>query len=148
MPINLDLIKTIVVVMMENRSFDHLLGYLCLEPFNRNDVEGLKSTPAWQDKAASDYNGTKYCPFLLTDPYDLIDADPPHERDQIATQMGTAVNGMFPLNGFVTNYAGAKGAPPLTAHSQPPVMGYFSSEQVPVTDFFAQNFVICDHWFS
>jgi phospholipase C len=148
MPIDLTLIKTIVVVMMENRSFDHLLGYLSLDPFNRNNVEGLKTTSAWQQKAASDYDGAKYYPFLLTDPYDLIDADPPHERDQIATQMGTAVNGMFPLNGFVTNYAGAKGAPPLTAHSQPPVMGYFSSEQVPVTDFFAQNFGICDHWFS
>ncbi len=148
MPINLDLVKTIVVVMMENRSFDHFLGYLCLEPFNRKDVEGIKSTPAWQTKAASDYNGAKYCPFLLTDPYDLIDADPPHERDQIAIQMGTAVNGIFPLNGFVTNYAGAKGAPPLTTNSHPPVMGYFSAEQVPVTDFFAQNFAICDHWFS
>ena len=68
MPINLDLIKTIVVVMMENRSFDHLLGYLCLEPFNRNDVEGLKSTPAWQDKAASDYNGANIAHFCLPTP--------------------------------------------------------------------------------
>jgi phospholipase C len=148
MTIDLNLIKTIVVVMMENRSFDNLLGYLCLDPHNWKNVEGLGSTPAWQDKVASIYNGTRYPPFLLTDPYDAIDADPPHERDPIAAQMGTAVNGTFPMDGFVSNYASAKAAKPPTAGSQPPVMGYFTAEQAPVTDFFAQNFAICDHWFS
>ena len=148
MRIDLSLIKTVVVVIMENRSFDNLLGYLCLDPNNRKDMDGLGSTPEWQDKVASVYNGTKYRPFLLTDPYDVIDADPPHERDPIAIQMGTAVNGTFPMNGFVTNYASAKGAKPLTASSQPPVMGYFTADQAPVTDFFAQNFAIYDHWFA
>lgn len=148
MPMDMSLIKTIVVVMMENRSFDNLLGYLCLDPHNRTNVEGLASTLAWHDKVASIYNGTKYSPFLLTDPYDAIDADPPHERDPIAIQMGPPVNGIFPMNGFVTNYASAKGATPPVAGSQPPVMGYFTADQAPVTDFFAENFAICDHWFS
>jgi phospholipase C len=40
MAIDLNLIKTIVVVMMENRSFDHMLGYLSLPPSNRKDVDG------------------------------------------------------------------------------------------------------------
>src|SRR6202521_390915 len=148
MAIDLSRINTIVVVMMENRSFDNLLGYLCLDPNNRIDVDGLGSSPAWLEKVASVYNGSRYRPFLLTDPYDAIDADPPHERDPIATQMGIAVNGTFPMNGFVSNYASAKGAEPLTANSQPPVMGYFTAEQAPVTDFFAREFAICDHWFS
>src|ERR1700730_17158281 len=140
MPIDLKLIKTIVVVMLENRSFDNLLGYLSLGPYNRAKVEGLRTDPAWLDKVASVYNGTKYRPFLLTDPYDVIDADPPHERDPISVQMGAAINGTFPMNGFVTNYASAKGAKPLTAGSLPPGMCYFAAEQAPVTDFFAQNF--------
>lgn len=147
MPIDLGLIKTIVVVMMENRSFDNLLGYLCLDP-SRKNVDGIVDTAEWRDKVASVYNGTKYRPFLLTDPYDAIDADPPHERPQIATQMGTAANGLFPMNGFVANYVSAKGAKPVTASSQPPVMDYFTAEQAPMTDFFARNFAICDHWFS
>lgn len=146
---DLSLIKTIAVVMMENRSFDNLLGYLSLHPdWKGKNVEGLEDTPAWRDKVASVYNGTKYPPFLLTDPYDAIDADPPHERDPIAVQMGMPVNGTFPMNGFVTNYASAKGAKQPTAGSRPPVMGYFTRDQAPVTDFFAQNFAICDHWFS
>jgi phospholipase C len=81
MSVDLSRIKTIVVVMMENRSFDNLLGYLCLDPHNWKNVEGLGSSATWQDKVASVYNATKYRPFLLTDPYDVIDADPPHERD-------------------------------------------------------------------
>jgi phospholipase C len=148
MSIDLNLIKTIVVVMIENRSFDNLLGYLSLGAYNGNKIEGVSADPAWRDKVASVYNGTRYRPFLLTDPYDAIDADPPHERDQIAIQMGTATSGTFPMNGFVTNYASAKGAKPPTAGSQPPVMGYFGADQAPVTNFFAQNFTICDHWFS
>jgi phospholipase C len=145
---DLSLIKMVVVVMMENLSFDHLLGYLNLEPYNWNNVDGLNRSPAWLDKVASIYNGAKYRPFLLNDPYDVIDADPPHERDPIAVQMGTPVGGVFPMDGFVTNYATAKGAKPVSRDSQPPVMGYFGAEQAPVTDFFAQNFAICDHWFS
>jgi phospholipase C len=134
--------------MMENRSFDNLLGYLSLPPFNWKNMEGLAEAQEWLDKVASVHDGTRYRPFLLTDPYDLIDADPPHERDPVALQMGKAADGIFPMNGFVTNYAGAKGAMALTATSQPPVMGYFGAQQAPVTHFFAQNFAICDHWFS
>jgi phospholipase C len=142
-------IKTIVIVMMENRSFDNLLGYLAVDPrWSGRAVDGVRDTPAWLDKAASVYQGTKYPPFVLTDPYDAIDADPPHERDPIAVQLGTPVNGIFPMNGFVTNYASAKGAKPPLPGGQPPVMGYFTAEQAPVTDFFAREFAICDHWFA
>jgi phospholipase C len=148
MEMDLNLIKTIVVVMMENRSFDNLLGYLSLAPWSRGDVDGLGKLPNWEDKFASIYDGNKYRPFLLTDPYEPIDADPPHERDPIALQMGVAENGVFPMNGFVANYATAKGAKPPAPGTNPPVMGYFTAEQAPVTAFFAQNFAICDHWFS
>lgn len=148
MPIDLNLIKTIIIVMLENRSFDHMLGYLSFPPYNWHNLEGLRNDPAWLDKVANTYNRQKFPPFLLTNPYDLIDADPPHERDHIALQMGRPVNGTFPMDGFVANYANAEGAKSLTKKNPPPVMGYFTGEQAPVTDFFAQNFAICDHWFS
>lgn len=145
----LDSLKTIVVVMMENRSFDHFLGYLSLPPYNWPNVNGIRTDAEWIAKASSIYNGWTFSPFPLTDPYDAIDADPPHERPQIATQMGSpSDDGSFPMNGFVANYATAKGAKPITQTSTPPVMGYFRAEQIPVIDFFAQNFATCDHWFS
>jgi len=37
---NLQKIEHIVVLMLENRSFDHMLGYLSLEG-GRDDVDGL-----------------------------------------------------------------------------------------------------------
>lgn len=145
---NLDLIKTVVVVMMENRSFDHLLGYLSLPPYEWPNLDGIRKDPAWMTKASSVYDDSPYPPFVLTDPYDLMAADPPHEREPIELQLGTAKDGTFPMNGFVSNLATVKDLTPIKAGDQPPVMGYFTPEQIPVTDFFAQNFAVCDHWFS
>ncbi len=145
---DLDRIKTIVVVMMENRSFDHLLGYLALAPDGRDNVDGLKSDPGWLNEVANPYDGQKFPPHRLTDPYHPIDADPPHERQEIANQMGTPADGKFPMDGFVANYASAQGASCLSPDNPPPVMGYFTADEAPVTNFFAQEFAICDHWFS
>src|SRR5258708_15856262 len=103
MATDLNLIKTIVVVMMENRSFDHLLGYLSLPPYSWPNVDGIKRDQPWITKASSLFGTSSFSPFVLTDPYDLMVGDPPHERDQIALQMGTPANGNFPLNGFVAN---------------------------------------------
>jgi phospholipase C len=50
-------IKTIIIVMMENRSFDNLLGYLSLPETGRVDVEGLGKVNEWKAKFASSYNG-------------------------------------------------------------------------------------------
>src|ERR1700730_1524098 len=93
MPIDPNLIKTIVVVMLENRSFDNLLGYLALQPHNRKNVEGLKDSDTWKNAVANNYAGVKHPPFLLDDPYHMIDADPPHERANIANQMGHPSDG-------------------------------------------------------
>ncbi len=38
---NLEKVDHIVVLMLENRSFDHMLGYLSLEG-GRGDVDGLR----------------------------------------------------------------------------------------------------------
>ena len=145
---DLSRIKHIVVVMMENRSFDNMLGYLSLPPYSRADVEGLGKIPNWEDEFASVYQGHKFRPFVLTDPYHPIDADPPHERGPISLQLGANENGKFAMDGFVANYATADGVKLPVPGSDPPVMGYFTAEQVPVTNFFAREFLVCDHWFS
>ncbi|HLY73050.1 MAG TPA: alkaline phosphatase family protein [Planctomycetota bacterium] len=144
MPIDPSQIKTLVIVMMENRSFDHLLGYLSLPPFSRADVEGLKADPAWNQAVANEWNGQKYAPFHLTDL--AVTADPPHERAPIAMQLGAAGTGDYPLNGFVANFATVENA--IDPQHPPAVMGYYTPAEVPITHFFAQNYGICDHWFS
>lgn len=147
MPLDIDRIKTIIVVMMENRSFDHMLGYLSLPPYNRLNVEGIKNDSLWRHKFANYYNGKKFHPYILKDAFELIDADPPHERDQIDLQMGKFEDGKFPMNGFVESYSTAEETLSLTPENLSTVMGYYTPEQVPITHFFAENFAICDHWF-
>ena len=50
---NLDKVEHIVVLMLENRSFDHMLGYLSLEGA-RSDVDGLR------EEFANQHNGRSY----------------------------------------------------------------------------------------
>lgn len=135
-------IRTVVVAMMENRSFDHILGHLALEG---RTVEGLRADPAWRDMVANRHGGSVYRPERLPSPYAKLEADPPHGRAEIEVQLGALAHGAYAMDGFVDSYAPA--APgPIGSADHPCVMGYFDGAQVPVSRFFADNFAICDHW--
>ncbi len=140
----IDKVSTIFIVMMENRSFDHLLGHLSLEGL---PVEGVRQDEAWRDQVANHYGVHHFKPHLLDDPYSAIEADPPHGRATIADQLGDFADGKFRMDGFVRTYAELEGLSPIDAASLLPVMGYFAGEHAPVTDFLARNFAICDHWY-
>lgn len=138
MATDLNLIHTIVVVMMENRSFDHALGYLGLEGY---PVNGLRGDAAWLTNVANPYGGYLYRPFLYTD--DRLPADPPHERSNIAQQIG--LESGYDLKGFVQSYARVYQVDP--AHP-PAVMGYYTKADVPLLDMFARSYAVCDRWFA
>lgn len=151
MAANLEDIHTIVIVMMENRSFDHMLGYLSLPDYGRKNVDGLKLDaatsalhPAWPPEFVVP---GPYTPFRLPDPRAPLPGDPPHERRNIATQMGTPgqAQSTYPMKGFVQSYPGTIN---INGNDMPVVMGYFTGEDLPTYHFFAENFAICDHWFS
>jgi len=142
-------IDTIVIAMMENRSFDHMLGYLSLNGTpNPMAVEGLKSDPAWQASLANGHNGQYYtvAPLPVNDRVE----DPAHSSAPIAMQIGTPPQGPGPsqMGGFVESYVrfGVKHPPAPSAYGA--VMGYYGGRDVPTFDFFARNFCVCDHWFA
>ncbi len=142
---NLDQINTIIIVMMENRSFDHLLGYLSLPPFNRTDVDGQSTDPAWLARFVNVDGNQSVQPFLSTNPYTLPPGfDPPHERPNVAAQLGPLQNGAYPMNSFVSAIPENVSADPEVRRL---VMGYFGSDQAPITHFLASNFTVCDRWF-
>lgn len=124
---NLEKIDHIVVLMMENRSFDHMLGYLKLEGSNPN-VDGLDAA------MSNSYNDTVYPVHPLSGT--KFEHDPGHQGDAVAQQLSNH-NG-----GFVANYASIHGEdePAL-------VMGYHNGSSVPVYDHLARNFCVCDRWF-
>ena len=131
---NLDKIDHIVVLMLENRSFDHMLGYLSLEG-GRRDVDGLRAG------LANEYQGRSY-PIRHLDST-IVAGDPDHSAHSVDLQLGGGK-----MDGFVASYAatllrsGAEDADPG------PIMGYYRAEDVPVYDHLASEFAVCDRWFS
>src|SRR3989441_10931213 len=137
----LDQIKTIVVVIMENRSFAHVLGSLPLPRHGgRADVAGLITLDT-DPRFANEYDQQISRPFPMADGPLLHDL--PHGRREIAVQL--AVSGETPtMSGFVRAYVDA-------SHSiveQPPPLGYLTPDSVFMSDFLARNYLVCDHWFA
>jgi phospholipase C len=137
----LDAITTIVVVMMENRSFDHVLGYLCLPQYGgRTDLDGLVN-PDTDPRFANDYEHQIYRPFAIPD--GPLSHDLPHARREVETQLAFS-GGTATMTGFVRAYI-------MSTHSvveQPPPLGYLTANSVFMSNFFARNYLICDHWFA
>ncbi|NUP06614.1 MAG: alkaline phosphatase family protein [Polyangiaceae bacterium] len=118
-------IQTIVVLMMENRSFDHYLGALKLVE-GRMDIDGLDGT---ESNPAPD--GSSVGVFNLTD---FTVADPPHEWDAAHEQYNDGAN-----DGFVIAHEG---------DNQNDVMGYHVREQLPITYALADASAICNQWYA
>jgi phospholipase C len=134
----LDQIDIVVIVMMENRSFDHLLGYLRLPAFGGLQVDGIRDDQNWLRANANPGlppDNFMYQPVAL---HELNIVDSGHERSDVAAQMGPLQpSGIYPFKGFVQNARGDSN-----------VMGYYDSAVVPIHDFFARNFCVCDRWFA
>ena len=128
----LDQIEHIVVLMLENRSFDHMLGYLSLPPAQggkgRTDVDGLTGAESNLDR-----NGVEFPVARMNSP--IMNGDPCHEWPCVEEQLSMN-NG-----GFLQNYANVVVSNPEF------IMHYFTGADVPVYDHLAGDFTICDRWF-
>src|SRR3954453_21113251 len=135
-------LKHIVVLMMENRSFDHMLGYLALD--GTVPVDGLEPTMSNEDAAGKVYPVRPFDPgqTVFTDPRkNPLDErlDPGHDPLDVAEQMGGRVGG------FVKNFIPVK-KPAAKWRDFP--MRYFTCEHLPVYDHLARNYAVCDRWHS
>src|SRR5215468_7055223 len=123
----LDLVQHLVVLMMENRSFDHVFGYLSLAPLNRDDVDGLQDAPAWQRQwpnADPDDPSVIYVPGQQI--AGALGFDPPHLRESVATQLAPDTMGLTTMTGFVQ--AAMRAKPEVRAQ----VMAYQTDKTCPV----------------
>lgn len=126
---NLERIDHVVVLMMANRSLDHLLGYLKLK--HGMPVDGLTGAESNPGK-----NGERAVVGRLAST--RFPTDLGHTSRDVAQQLEG------PNQGFVTNYLHQP------AHVDPPdaVMGYHDETQVWAYDYLARTFTVCDRWFS
>jgi phospholipase C len=129
-------IDHIVVLTMENRSFDHILGYLSLPQakggMGRTDIDGLKGG---EFNVANGITCPSF-PFVATDT--IITPDPPHGHEPVFR----AING-GKMDGFAQNCADGNGPAVATR-----IMGYHTGVNVPVYDAMARDFGICHRWFA
>lgn len=141
---DLSLVDTIVIVMLENRSFDHMLGHLSFGVFaNGTNVEGLKA-PLQRKEYENIFGAETYYPFTMKD--GALASDLPHERREVAMGLAqSAVSGQFTMSGFVKAYF-EKTTTNRTLTPDP--MGFMTPADVPITRFFADNYAVCDHWFA
>lgn len=137
----IDDIDTIVVVMMENRSFDHVLGHLHHPQYgNRADIDGLVD-PETTSEYDNFYDNQVYKPFAAKD--EVLPHDLPHTRSTIATQLDVE-NGQTTMAGFVKAYVDST----HSVVSAPPPMGFQIPPALPVTDFLANEYLVCNSWFA
>ncbi len=117
-------IDTVVVLCMENRSFDHYLGSLQLsEGWNIDGLDGSETNPRAGGGDASVYRLDDFTP-----------EDPPHSWDECHDQWNGGHN-----NGFVIAHEGA---------SEEQVMGYHERDQLETVYGLADNASVCDRYFS
>jgi len=139
-------IETIIIVMLENRSFDHMLGYLSLdETADPLAVDGLRSDKAWRNSYANIAATTAYNLHRLSAIQSVKD-DPPHDCASIKLQISTAAAGPGrpQMGGFVQSFL--KGHPNTADPGA--VMGYYDGDTLRAYDFLARNFCVCDHWYA
>ena len=139
-------IDTIVILMMENRSFDQMLGYLSLpDTPSPMPVNGLRDDASWRAARANVHDG-KVFPLKRLPWQTNVEVDPPHDSTVIHHQINTppADASLRVMGGFVTSYSSLHD--PKADLSL--AMGYYDHTTVTVLDFLARQFVVCDRWFS
>lgn len=140
-------IDHVVVVTLENRSFDSMLGRLYPKSEQFDGLDGTESNP-WHKPDGSVEEVKVWNSAELTARAACIPSPDPGElfsdiNEQIFGR-GAALGAPAAMTGFVANYAAQ---PPLNGPADPrDVMHYFLPDQVPVISRLAKDFGVSDRW--
>jgi phospholipase C len=146
-------IKKIVVLMMENRSFDHMLGWYKTDvnpsleglvkgmtvPRDPNDPSQVSTISfALSRLAALDYTYMIWKGFLevTRGGYDISPDDPLHNFSNITAQ----INGNL-MNGFVANAIS-------NGQNETNPISMFDQYSAPIINTLAREFAVFDRWFA
>lgn len=127
-----------VVLMLENRAFDHMCGWLKRK---NPEINGLTGNEF------NEYKGKKYyvndtCPYV--NPF-----DPNHDLQNTTMQIMGNANWWInpaPMNGFVAELL--SGVPGATEANAGEVMNGFSPERVPAISTLAEEFAVFDSYYA
>jgi phospholipase C len=145
-----DQIQNVFVLMLENRSFDHLLGFSGIS--GTDAVSGLQTTV--NGLSGTETNASNGTVGTVSHPADYaMMVDPGHEFTDVVCQLSGAgatytPGGQYPAidnSGFVASYAEVcrKANQPRDVTE---ILKCYSPDQLPVLNALAQEFAICDRW--
>src|ERR1700761_9453577 len=153
-------VNHVVVLMLENRSFDHMLGFLYTENGNVSPtgapfdgLTGKESNPDSNGKAVH----VSKIKASATNAYYMPGSDPGEGYSATNSQLFGTTTAPSPANatnqGFVTDYSYTLGwetkekwsvLPGTTANN---IMSMFTPAMLPVLSGLAKGFAVCDQWF-
>jgi phospholipase C len=139
MPPGLDSLKHIVVLMMENRSFDHMLGSLKAVDSRIDGVTDQLSNP--------DTTGALVKPLPKAEFQGQLDPDPDHHFPAVDLQIfggDTSPGRVANMQGFVKSYFNQRRD---VTHSQM-ILYYFKQSDLPVLSKLALEFALFNRWFA
>ena len=147
-------IKHVFVLMLENRSFDHMFGFSGItgvDPAGNPTVFNAGFDP----NTTGNINPVTMAHVNVDSPADFqlkdIDHDPGHEFEHTLVSLCgggatyTPAPGGYPAitnSGFIQNYLD-NGSP-----TPERIMLCYDSRQLPVLNALAREFAVCDQWFS
>jgi phospholipase C len=133
-------IEHLVVLMLENRSFDHMLGFM------------KRDNPAIDGLTGHEFNfpATELRPNVpvsdVAGDVNDLDPDPGHDFDDVTLQIFSSGDstGAADMMGFVRDYHRVCGDP---VHAEN-VMKCFTPDILPILSTLAKSYGVCDRWFS
>lgn len=135
----LDRLQHLVVVMMENRSFDHMLGGLSAQ------IKDLDGVPAgWSNP---DPNGHPVPARAAAQYQGQLDPDPDHHFPAVDKQIfggSLAADRRPTMDGFVKSYFDQQHDVDHAAR----IMYFFSPAQLPILTALASNYLVFNRWFA
>jgi len=134
-----DALRHIVVLMMENRSFDHMLGDLKKVDSRIDGLDGTESNP--------DSNGDEITVQPNAEYQSQLQPDPGHHFEDTRLQVfgidddsGSDPN----MKGFIKAYFNKRNDV-KNSHN---IMSYFTADKVPVLTTLARKYAVFNRWFA
>jgi phospholipase C len=128
------------VLMLENRSFDHMLGYLKQDWPALDGLNGNEANP--------DVNGDPQSVQPTAAAQGELDPDPDHSWEGVNLQIfGNAQgqdDGSPKMQGFIKSYFSKRQD---VGHSRN-IMNCFDPNNLQVLTYLAEQYAVCDRWFS
>ncbi len=152
-------IQHIVQVMLENRSFDHMLGFLYQ---NKTGPGGQPFEGLTGSESNADAAGTDVLVYQIdigqAGSYFMPGADPGEGYANTNAQLFSSGSPPTPPvasnTGFVTNfdatiaYDQRSGRSVQAGTTASDIMGVFGPKALPVLSGLARGFAVCDHWYA